>query len=163
MTAKTGYHKEITFKLHKLNFLLNRLADQALTSKTDLTLSQFFMLKAIEQAPQSSQCTVARFLDLTEAAISRQVDLLIDKKLLERTPNPASRREHLLGIAKPGQKELARAKKVLTQAFSEFYGALDAKELEAFDWSLDKFIVQAKQQCIKEETKGEKHDNRTKR
>lgn len=131
------HHRQIIFKFHRLVFLMNKISDKLLQQKANLTYSQFLILMATNRHPEVSQRSIAEFLEVTEAAVSRQIELLITKKLLIATENQVNRREHRLGLTREGIKQLNQATIILDQAYQEFLAPLDQSDQKRFTDYLD--------------------------
>ena len=85
--------------------LLDKLADSAVYAKIGISYSQFLVLAVLAGQDKVPQKFVAGQLGQTQAAVSRQVDLLVGSRLVSRTRNKHSRREYVLGMTKAGQKK----------------------------------------------------------
>ena len=96
--------------LHKAVFAMDRGIDRLLAERFELTFSQFFILRVLAKRPGTTQKAIAGARGLTEAAVSRSVDLLLGKRLITRKVNPANRREHMLVLTKEGARIELRAR-----------------------------------------------------
>src|SRR3989344_4117478 len=119
--------QNLTYSLHKLVFLMDKLADRVLRDKLGLTFSQFKILMAIDHR-DACQKDVAKFWDMTEAAVSRQVDLLLQKKLIVKTENSGNRRQFLLKLTGVGDKLLTKSFKLVDDKYDEIYSHVDQKK-----------------------------------
>ncbi len=112
--------------MHKLNptngigYLLQHLAgvmakqnDQALQERLGIGFSQFKILMVLERNPHTQQKQIADWLGQTEASISRQIKLMIEKGLLQTAVNPENRREHLTTPTAKGLRLSDEAMKVM--------------------------------------------------
>lgn len=123
----SGQSKEITYQIHKAVFLLDKMSDQILQDQLGLGFSQFLVMMTLANQPNVPQKFVASSLDQTQAAVSRQVDILVGLKLVSRTTNAESRREYVLCLTKLGQKK-----------FRQGLNAIDARFDKLFEvWSKD--------------------------
>lgn len=116
------------YQFHKLHSSLSRHGDNLLQEKFDFGLSQFMILKAAGYSPNTSQCKVARFLNVTEAAVSRQIDSLVGRGLLTKIPNAENRREHVLELTEEGRERLAEAKVALEAVYKDLFSVLTHDE-----------------------------------
>lgn len=132
--------KDISIRLHKLTFLMDRLAEQTLRDGADLTFAQYRMLMALKRFGAIPQNRVAAFHGLTQAAVSRKIDELVGHKLVARVPNPANRREHILTLTKQGDARSAKAHRVLHVTFAKLYGVLSSAEQEALRKTLTRLL-----------------------
>ncbi len=141
MTATApNLNRTIAIRVHKLNFLMDRLAEQTLREGTDLTFGQFRLLMALKRHGSLSQRSVAKFHGLTEAAVSRTIQDLVKRKLINRAVNPVSRREHLLGLTSNGEKALIKSQKVLDAAFTGLFNAVSLKDRQIVDQVLGELL-----------------------
>ncbi|EKD85595.1 MAG: hypothetical protein ACD_37C00681G0005 [uncultured bacterium] len=130
----------IAYKIHKAVFVMDKVADSALRQKLNITLSQFLILMSIKKNPNITQIQVADFLEQTQAAVSRQIDVLKNKKLIEITKNQDNRRENLLSPTSVGQKTFTEANEVLHKTFDDLYKVMSEKEKDHLEKSLDKLL-----------------------
>ncbi len=107
--------------LHKAVFAMDRSVDRLLAERFDLTFSQFFILRVLAKRSGTTQKAIAGARGLTEAAVSRSIDVLLEKKLVTRKVNPTNRREHMLVLTKEGAKLEFRARRA---ALGKINGAL---------------------------------------
>lgn len=134
------FSEAIAYKIHKAVFVMDKVADSTLHQKLDLTLSQFFILMSVNKNPNITQIQVADFLEQTQAAVSRQIDVLKNKKLIEITRNEDNRRENLLSPTSLGQKVFTEASDVLHKTFDDLYKIMSEKEKDHLEKSLDKLL-----------------------
>ena len=74
---------------------MHRQSDQVLSERLGIGMSQFKILRILQQQLGIQQRVLADRLGQTEAGVSRQIKLLVGKDLLLVEVNPESRREHL--------------------------------------------------------------------
>ena len=135
-----NFSDAIAYKIHKAVFVMDKTADSTLQEKLNLTLSQFLILMSIEQNPNLTQVEIARFLELTQAAVSRQIDVLKNKNLITISQNEKNRRENLLFPTLKGKEIFTKADKILHETFETLYKVMDEKEKENLEKSLDKLL-----------------------
>jgi DNA-binding MarR family transcriptional regulator len=75
-------------------------------TRTELTLSQFRLLKLVAMTDAQTIGDVARFLGVSNAAASKAVDKLVRRKLLRRSEAEADRREIRLALTETSRKLL---------------------------------------------------------
>lgn len=95
------------YKLHRLTSSLDSLFDQKLRQYSDIGLSQFTLLLSVQQHQPADQRTIARFLDLSPGAISRQVEIARANKWLSVRADPKDRRGHILKLTAAGEQKIA--------------------------------------------------------
>lgn len=106
---------------------MNRLASHTLEKHTKLTFPQFRILAAIAKHQQLSQKKIAEFHGVTEAAISKMIDMLLKTKLIERKNNPKNRREKILTLLPAGLSVVSRSMRSLEGAFEKPLHALGGR------------------------------------
>jgi DNA-binding MarR family transcriptional regulator len=135
-----NFSKAIAYKIHKAVFVMDKLADSTLQSKVDLTLSQFLLLMTIIENPNLKQIEVANFLELTQAAVSRQIEVLRNKKLIIVEINQENRRENFLNPTPLGNKIFTQSSEILHEKFENLYKVITEKDKENLEKSLDKLL-----------------------
>ena len=89
------FSKGIVFKIHKVVFLLNKKTNKVLNDNLDITLSQFFILMAVDKNPNKAQRRIAQMLKHSPAAVSRQIENLTKEGLIESMIPPFLRNVNL--------------------------------------------------------------------
>jgi DNA-binding MarR family transcriptional regulator len=133
--------RELTYHLHKAVFLMDKLTDDLLQEKLGLTLSSFRILMAVSRGHDICQKDVAKFWEMTEAAVSRQIDLLVERKSIRKETDAQNRRACVLSLTISGQKILDQAFEVLGKKYHEIYGVLSETERERLGESLAKLEI----------------------
>lgn len=126
--------------VHKSVCVIDRHADRLLTEANGGTFSQFLVLMAIAHAPGLSQQKIADFLDLTPAAVSRQIETMVNADLIVREQDPQSRRSHTVSLTKAGEARLRIMKTTLLDSFEKTV-AVPADELDAASATLEKVLI----------------------
>ncbi len=124
-------------KLHRFAFLLERRTDQALQEKLGLSFSQCMILRSLKLNPECSQHCIAKCRDLTQAAVSRQVDALKKKKLIVRKENEKNRREHMLSMTAKGVEVLEEALRIMQKTFDAAFKPVPAADASQLEHALD--------------------------
>ena len=137
---KQSFCMQPALRLHRLSFLLEKAADQALQQKLDLTFSQCMILHSLRNNPDCSQQSIAKCRDLTQAAVSRQVEMLRGKGLINRTENPANRREHVLKLTAKGTKQLEKGMDIIIEKFESVFTVLTKAEMQVLQGSTEKLL-----------------------
>lgn len=125
-----GYEEHFLQTIHKMAFLLDRRADSVLSKARHGTFSRFLVLTALTHCPGVSQREIASFLNLTPAAVSRQVESLVRAKLLSRSPAPGSRRENAIRLTKKGAEEQEAMKKILVEGLRSILKSVSRSDME---------------------------------
>jgi DNA-binding MarR family transcriptional regulator len=108
--------------------ILMRQSDQVLQERLGVGMSQFRLLMMLQETPNVQQRKLAECLGQTEASISRQIKLLVEKGLLGVRVNPKSRREHITVLTSKGVKMTEAAIEVLNQYHSPVFDTLTDKQ-----------------------------------
>lgn len=132
--------------VHKSVYAIDRNADRLLTEKEGGTFSQFLILMAIAQCSGLSQQKIAEFLDLTPAAVSRQIDSLVKAELIVREQDPQSRRSHVVSLTPAGEKRFRAMKSTLLDSFKES-SQVPTDELDAASEILEKVVAAMHPNC----------------
>lgn len=94
----------IGYLIQKIATLLARQNDNILQQNLGIGFSQFKLLMILRWQPGIKQKNLAEQLGQTEASISRQVKLMYESGLLQSTPNPSNKREHITTLTVRGQR-----------------------------------------------------------
>lgn len=87
-----------------LNFdLTNHLCQASKMLSVDITPMHVRVMRAIEPNPKATANVVATTLKRDKAQVTRLVNDLLDRELLQRAPNPSDGRSQLLSLTKKGQ------------------------------------------------------------
>lgn len=135
-----NFSEAIAYKIHKAVFVIDKTADSTLQTKVNLTLSQFMILMNVVQKPGLTQIEISNSLEVTQAAVSRQIDVLKNKNLITIKKNENNHREHLLFPTGYGNEVFTRSNQILHEAFDELYAVMDEREKENLEKSLDKLL-----------------------
>lgn len=135
-----NFSEAIAYKIHKVVLVMDKLADSTLSYQTGLTLSQFLILMNIVQNPGLTQIEISQFHEITQAAVSRLIDVLKSKDLIQIKKNEANKRENLLFPTLLGKDVFKESSKILEEEFNKLYSVMDEVEKENLEKSLDKLL-----------------------
>lgn len=133
-------HKAILVKLHKVTFLLDRITDSTLQKGMGLSFSHFLILMALGRRTLS-QRDIAEFHGITEAAVSRQIELLRKKGFLDRQTDATNRRKHVIVLTRRGELQLAKALTLLQKKFDTVMNVWSKREQEQLIDLLHRLLV----------------------
>jgi DNA-binding MarR family transcriptional regulator len=142
MDGKKSFTRSMSFKIHKLVFIMDKIADQLLQKEVGIGFAQFRMLMVLGKYPHVSQKRIAGFMGLTQAAVSKQMNALVHKGWLARKQNPGNRRENVLCLTAKGRKMVLRAAGILEKEFDAYYCAMEEKGKRALERGMD-FLLDA--------------------
>lgn len=118
------WSKSFMYALHQTYFLAEKRLEQRLSRAGGITFSQFIIMLGIRCKGQPSQNTIADFLFLTEATVSRHVTLLVAEKCITRKTNPDNRRKHILEMTPKGQKSFAEAQAIIERELGDIFSII---------------------------------------
>jgi len=136
----------LAFRVHRTNRLLRthlaRFLDRHVPG---ISPEQWFVLARVAQAARVRQVDLAERVLADPPNVSRLVDVLVDRGLVRRSPDPADRRSHLLSLTKQGR---AITEDLLDKTISErqlVFDGFDEDELDALAAALDRIDANVRQ------------------
>lgn len=118
----------IGYLLQHLAFTMGRQNDQILQERLGIGFSQFKILMVLEKNPYVQQRDIADALGQTEASISRQIKLMLDKGLLQTKVQPENRRRHLTVPTAKGLRLTEEALEALNGFHAPMFERLSEKD-----------------------------------
>lgn len=119
--TKVDYSQTYLYKLHQLTNSLDKAFDAVLRQHADVTLSQLTLLLSVDQYEPVSQRRIAQFLDLSPAAVSRQVEVVTGKGWISIAAKDGDRRKKLLSVTPEGTAVIHKSVRALkAHAFKIF-------------------------------------------
>lgn len=118
----------LSYLLQHTSMIMQRQADQVLQERLGIGMSQYRILMTLQDRPNVQQRFLADSLGQTEASISRQVKLLVEKGVLAVETNPQNRREHVTVLTVRGAKLTQAAEGILSAYYAPAFGMLSDKE-----------------------------------
>lgn len=100
-----------------------------------ITVGQFHVLRHI-RAGKDTVSELAEIVRLSRPAISRTVDSLVEKGLVERTPDPDDRRQIQLALTAAGQALLAELFGEVRRWMAEYLSVLQPADFETIAQAL---------------------------
>jgi DNA-binding MarR family transcriptional regulator len=119
---------DITSNIKALVNHFDKTADRTLRANLELTYSQFQIMNTVFQLQKTSQVNVADMLQLTQAAISKQLGSLVSKGFLIKKVRKNNKREHMLKLTKFGQETLLKAQKYMETETANVFDVLKLEE-----------------------------------
>lgn len=120
--------QQLSWQFHKISFLLEKSADEALKRQLGIGYAQYKVLEAINHNSLARQNTVAEMLDQTEASISRQVRILQKKGLIKISSVMGNRRAKELSLTTVGEEMVSNAVEVIEVAQAKFFSKINFAE-----------------------------------
>ncbi|MFI9846712.1 MarR family winged helix-turn-helix transcriptional regulator [Nonomuraea sp. NPDC051941] len=96
--------RNLSLDLHVLTARLDRAADRLLRASHGISYSRFLALTLVGGLGATTQRTLAEYLGVTEASVSRMTGVLAADGLLDVRPDPGGGRRHRLSLTKAGEE-----------------------------------------------------------
>ena len=96
----------------------------------DLTIPQIKTLAVLQHQGPQRMGSISNCLGTTLSAATSIIDRLVDKDLVQRTPDPADRRVVICQLTRPGQEAVERFWRIGRMRIVELSESLDTEELE---------------------------------
>ncbi|MHA6194053.1 MarR family winged helix-turn-helix transcriptional regulator [Pseudomonas wadenswilerensis] len=108
-----------------------------------VTAAQFKVLIIVAQFDVDTPAELSRYLSLDSGSMTRMLDRLEQKDLIERSRCPEDRRQVRIALTGEGHKLADRLPEIGAQAMNELVGVLDPSELETLTRLLTKVLINA--------------------
>ncbi len=125
----------ITYLLHSVSGLMEKFEGQILKDIFNISFSQFRVMLAVSHG-HLSQKEIADYWNITEAAVSRQVECLVKNELLKRKVNPKNRRKNTIEVTEKGKKKLDAAIQYIEKRYEEVFTNFDFEKQKNLSGSL---------------------------
>ncbi len=106
-----------------------------------VTVAEWVILRQIFEAGETSPGRIAASSGLTRGAVSKLVDRLVRKNLVNRTDADGDRRYQDVKLTAAGKALVPKLAALADQNDEEFFSHLSAKEREAFVATLKNIVV----------------------
>ena len=116
-------------------------AEKPLLERHGLTMWGYIALSRVAAAPASTQLALARDIGYDKTRLIALLDALEGDGLIERGPDPADRRAHVVRITAKGSTRHAAAVADIRAMEDELLGALGAAERRALLQALPKLAA----------------------
>lgn len=107
-------------------------------SHADITIDQWIILQELEQEDGQSQLALATSSFKDAPTVTRIIDLLSKKGLVERHTDEADRRRFRVRLTGKGKAKVEKVLPVIQQARSKAWSCLDEEEMDGLVKSLNK-------------------------
>lgn len=122
------FKNSIGYLLHELAHLINADSNQVLQERLGIGFAQFKVLMVLEERDGLTQKQISTLLRQTEASISRQVKVLVAKRLVTSRQSSSNRREHLVFLTDRGIQMVDKATNALNSYHAPMFEHLSEKE-----------------------------------
>lgn len=110
-------------------------------SGVDLALSQIRMLALIERLPNCGVGDLAAYMDVSSAAISRAVDRLVRRGMVDRTAAGSDRRAVDLVLTDDGREMVGRFQAAIRESLEDLGRSLDTQRVDEAISLLDRLSL----------------------
>jgi DNA-binding MarR family transcriptional regulator len=151
-TAQRKSSKRIAGLLREMMMRMGRATDGGLlrlVQRVELTLPQIISLEKMRRGPQTVS-GLASDLRLTQGAVSRLVDLLVEKRLVHRAESESDRRIKVLCLTDTGRRTIAQFDAVRAEGAEKLLSGLDPALAREFERVLERVLVAVRGPQIKE-------------
>ncbi|MEM1312778.1 MAG: MarR family winged helix-turn-helix transcriptional regulator [Patescibacteria group bacterium] len=131
---------DIAYKIHGLVMLMDKDAEKFLQKELELSYNQFLIIFAISEHCAKTQKSVAFFTNLTEAAVSKQIENLRKSGYMTRVESSEDRREHILSLTSKGSEKANKAKSLIYKNVKKLFSVLNTAQLTDLHTHLDKLF-----------------------
>ena len=128
----SGYQIEVTSKRVRQAFQ-HRLTD----NKVNVTVDQWVLLQALDHKEGVSQLELAKAVFKDQPSVTRILDLLVQKKMITRNPDPSDRRKFLIVLTKTGKSTVSKIKPLVFDFRSKTFAGINATDLKQFQQTLE--------------------------
>jgi DNA-binding MarR family transcriptional regulator len=135
---KNEFCSSTSFLIHEVVSFMDNQAQKILQTKLDISYFQFLILCMVDSNPEATQKDLSVMLKYTEAAVSKQVEILRKSGFLDIQVDKNNRRQHILSLTDLGTQIVQKAYKLLNDAGSLFFQTLEKAEQTVFNKSLSK-------------------------
>ena len=130
-------------------FSFFHVVDKSFQEDLSITLPQFMVLIAINNNPKGTQAVLAEFRKITPAGISKQINILIKKKLIARKNNKDDKREHSIILTPKGKKIYEEGMKIFRKHQENIFKDISKESVKKMNSTLDKMILKVNEGFIK--------------
>jgi DNA-binding MarR family transcriptional regulator len=127
----------ISFQLHSLVYIIDKLADSVLKENTSLSFPQFLIILCIQQNPLCTQKYIAEWLNITEATVSYMIKNLKKAGYVLVSTDPTDHRQRHVNNTKKGQDLIDFIYPLLEESLSPHFMVINAKDLIILQRSIE--------------------------
>jgi len=129
----------VAFRIHRTNRLLRTHLSRFLTEHGEgLSPEQWFVVARLGEKHPVRQVDLAEPVLGDPPNVSRLVDGLVDRGLVERSPDPSDRRSWLIELTSEGRRVLRRVQQRTAPERERVFAGFGADELRTLVASLDR-------------------------
>lgn len=116
---KVRFSETLLYRLDRFVSLNMKVAESRLREVSGMSFSQFLVLMALLERGESKQSTIASYVGVTPAVITKQVEQMAGEGWLQLGPSHTDRRANVVRLTAKGQREAQIALKEVKAAWRE--------------------------------------------
>lgn len=128
--------REFLYLIHQTTCLIDKTIDASLLRAGQISFSQFLILMSLKHTPGSSQQELAKFLDITPAAISRQIHTLSKLGYLKQKISPGNKRMKILTNTPLGEAQYQKAVEIIDNELALLRNEMPEERLQQMNTTL---------------------------
>ncbi|MBS1611739.1 MAG: MarR family transcriptional regulator [Bacteroidetes bacterium] len=113
--------------------------------ETDITLEQFGILVKLMEDGMQTQTDIAGAVGMDKSAVLRIVDVLEEKKYVERVNDSEDRRKKTLALTKRGKAKIEDAGKLFSTVIEDISAGVKESDMKSFMKTLGRMKENAEQ------------------
>lgn len=127
---KQNFSESLMYQLHESVFLIEKRLEKKLSLISPLSFSQFVILMGVtcKGSDVGGQSSLADFLHMTEATVSRHISKLSKDGFLVKISNPVNKKEKNLVLTDDGQKKFNKAQRELKRELDRVFAPLPDRD-----------------------------------
>ena len=135
-----NFSKSLMYQIHMMMFLTEKRLEKKLEDMSPLSFSQFVILMGVtcQHGDAGTQSTLADFLHMTEATISRHIKILSGNGFLFKEQSPENKKVRLLKLTEPGKSVFSKAEKIIQKELDAIFSPIGIKEQKSLYKEFDK-------------------------
>ena len=106
-----------------------------------VTVAEWVILRELFDSPSTSPSALAAAIGLTRGAVTKLIDRLVQKNLVNRVAAAADRRFQHIKLTSAGRSLVPRLARIADQNDEEFFSALSTEERERLVATLKKLVA----------------------
>jgi len=134
-------YMDTIFKLRNFLFSFIHMVNRSLEEELGIALPQFMILVAVSNNPLGTQAVLAEFRKITPAGVSKQMSVLLKKKLIIRKNNKNDKRERAITLTEKGKKTFKRSMDIFKRHQNEVFKGVPKGSIRQMNDTLDKLLV----------------------
>lgn len=133
----------LPYRLSLVSNIVSATVATAYQSLFDLTIPQWRLVAVIAEANFISQQEIGHRTRMDKVTVSRAAVVLVDRKLVKRTPNPHDQRSQLLELSPSGRKLYLRVAPKALAIERDIFGGFSDAEIRNFVVMLERIDAAA--------------------